>query len=136
MTILDNSQKQKGFFDLTGRFPFPSSRGNNYILVLYDFDSNAILAEPIANRTTGEIKRAWELLHEKLRSRGVPPKTYVMDNEASKELKKAILKHKIQYQLTPPHIHRINAAEMAIQTFKNHFLAGLSSVDSSFPIAE
>ena len=68
----------------------PSSRGNNYILVLYDFDSNAILVEPIANRTAGEIKRAWEILHNTLTSRGVPPKTYVMDNEASKELKKPL----------------------------------------------
>ena len=32
--------------DLPGRFPFHSSRGMNYISVLYDFDSKAILAEP------------------------------------------------------------------------------------------
>jgi hypothetical protein len=32
----------------------------------------------------------------------------------------------IKYQLVPPHIHRRNAAERAIRTFKNHFIAGLS----------
>ena len=43
-----------------------------------------------------------------------------MDNEAANELK-AILKYKLSYQLTPPHIHCINAAERAIHTFKNNF---------------
>ena len=45
--IIDPKQLKKGFFDLTGRFPYTSSRGNNYIFVLYDFDSNAILATPL-----------------------------------------------------------------------------------------
>ena len=57
-----------------------------------------------------------------------------MDNEASNVLKQTMLKYKINYQLTPPHMHRINAAERAIHTFKNHYLAGLASVDPSFPI--
>lgn len=34
----------KSYSDLTGRFPIPSSRGNEYILVAYDYDLNAILA--------------------------------------------------------------------------------------------
>jgi hypothetical protein len=34
----------------------------------------------------------------------------------------------IAYQLVPPHCHRRNAAERAIPTFKEHFVAGLSSV--------
>jgi hypothetical protein len=40
----------------------------------------------------------------------------------------------IAYQLVPPHCHRRNAAERAISTFKEHFLAGLSSVYPSFPL--
>jgi hypothetical protein len=34
----------------------------------------------------------------------------------------------------PPHCHRRNAAERAIRTFKEHFVAGLSSVDPAFPL--
>jgi hypothetical protein len=34
----------------------------------------------------------------------------------------------------PPGIHRRNAAERAIRTFKNHFIAALCSVDKNFPI--
>ena len=40
----------------------------------------------------------------------------------------------MQYQLTPPHIHRRNMAERAIHTFKNHFISGLCSVDKTFPL--
>ena len=57
-----------------------------------------------------------------------------MDNEASKDIKQAILQHKINYQLTPLNTRRINVAERTIRTFKNHFIAGLASVDRAFPI--
>jgi len=40
----------------------------------------------------------------------------------------------IEYQLTPPDVHRRNAAERAIRTFKNHFVAGLCSLDPNFPL--
>ena len=34
----------------------------------------------------------------------------------------------------PPHLHRTNAAERAIATFKDHFIAGLASIDPAFPM--
>ena len=40
----------------------------------------------------------------------------------------------IDFQLTPVGLHRRNKAERAIQTFKNHFMAGLCSVDPDFPL--
>jgi hypothetical protein len=40
----------------------------------------------------------------------------------------------VEYQLVPPHCHRRNAAERAIRTFKEHFLAGLATVDPTFPM--
>ena len=73
---------------------------------------------------------------KKLTQCGVQPSTYIMDNEAAVELKQAIIKHHINYQLTQPHIHCINEAERAIRTFKNHFLSGLATVDPTFPINE
>ena len=59
-----------------------------------------------------------------------------MDNEASAELKQAMLSKSILYQLVLPHIHRTNLAERAIQMFKNHFKAGFASVDPKFPARE
>jgi hypothetical protein len=34
------------YTDKTGRFPVVLSKGNKYIMILYDYDSNAILAQP------------------------------------------------------------------------------------------
>ena len=45
--IYDVEEMMKTYTDLTGRFPRQSSRGNNYIFVAYNYDGNAILAEPI-----------------------------------------------------------------------------------------
>ena len=59
-----------------------------------------------------------------------------MDNEASSDLKTAMQSISIKYELVPPHIHRRNAAERAIWTFKNHFIAGLASLDPNFPMAQ
>jgi hypothetical protein len=39
----------------------------------------------------------------------------------------------VEYQLVLPHCHRCSAAERAIRTFKEHFVEGLSSVDTTFP---
>jgi hypothetical protein len=49
-------------------------------------------------------------------------------------LRNYLTKQGIHYQLTPPHINRRNNAEREIQTFKNHFIAGLCSVDTTFPL--
>ena len=44
--IIPFNVKIKGFSDLTGALPHKSSRGNLYVVVLYDYGSNKILAEP------------------------------------------------------------------------------------------
>lgn len=67
---------------------------------------------------------------------GRKPSLYILDNECSNELKLALTKHKIDFQRVPPHVHRRNAAERAIQTYKNHFLAGLASADPQYPSNE
>ena len=59
-----------------------------------------------------------------------------MDNEASTDLKSAMTKYKLTYQLVPPSMHRRNAAEKAIRTYKNHFITGLTLLDPDFPMPE
>ena len=56
-----------------------------------------------------------------------------MDNEVSQDLKTAIGKEAATYQLVPPHVHRRNAAERAIKTFKNHLLGCLATCDCDYP---
>ena len=128
--------KHRAYGDLTGRFPVKSSRGNQYFLIIYDYDSNAILIEPLTSKTAGNIQKAWLKINNKLKRSGAQPNMYIMDNEASSDLKYALTKNNINYQLVPPHNHRRNAAERAIRTFKNHFLAILAGADSNYPISE
>ena len=65
---------------LTGPFPQRSSSGNQYLLIGYHYDGNAIIATPIKNRHAAIITTAWKHLHSKFTAAGVPPSTYVMDN--------------------------------------------------------
>jgi hypothetical protein len=124
----------KIFTDQPGKFIAPSSTGNNYIFILYDYDSNAILAHPMPNRTAGSILAAYKHLHALLVKAGRTPRLQRIDNECSESLQQFMASQGISYQLVPPGMHRRNAAERAIRTFKNHFIAGLSSTDSNFPI--
>ena len=58
----------------------------------------------------------------------------ILYNEVSIYLKRTIVKYWCaNYQLLPPNIHRRNSAEIAIRTFKAHFLAVLAGVDTNFP---
>ena len=92
-------------------------------MIAYDYDSNNILAEPIKSRTSLHIKNAYQKMRKLLCSRGLTPRTHVLDNECSKVLKEYMEEENETFQLVPPHLHRRNAAERAIQTFKNHFIA-------------
>jgi hypothetical protein len=57
-----------------------------------------------------------------------------INNSLSAALTIFFIANDVAYQLVPPHCHRRNAAERAIRTFKEHFVAGLSSVYPTFPL--
>ena len=120
--------------DQTGKFVVASSAGNNYVLVVYDYDSNSILVEPMRSRTGPCILTAFQTVHAGLVAAGLRPQLHRLDNECSAALKKFLHKADVDYQLVPPRLHRRNAAERAICTFKNHFIARLCSVDKNFPL--
>ena len=118
--------------DQTGRFPILSNKGNQYIMLMYDYDSNDILVHPMKNRTATEIINAFTFLYERLCRAGLKPRFHKLDNEAPKKLTTKLNDEKIDYQQVPPHIHRRNPAERAIRTLKHHFIAGLCSTDPNF----
>ena len=68
--IVELNHKAKSYMDLTGRFPHQSLRGNNYLFVCYNYDSNAILVEPLNNREADTIISAWKKCHERLTKKG------------------------------------------------------------------
>jgi hypothetical protein len=118
----------------TGRFPMVSSKGNKYIIILYDYDSNAILAQPIKDRTAPELLKAFQFMEQELVARGLKVKLMKIDNGASKLLKAYLHQQDITFQLVPPYSNRRNSAERAIRSFKDHLIAGLCSTDKSFPM--
>jgi hypothetical protein len=122
------------YTDQTGRFPVVSSKGNKYIIILYDYDRNVILAQPIKDRTAPELLRAFQVLEQELVARGLTPKLMELDNEASKLLKTFLHQQNITFKLIPPYSHRRNAAERAIRSSKDQLIAGLCSTDKSFPM--
>jgi hypothetical protein len=58
----------------------------------------------------------------------------MMDNECSAAVKKYTKSENINIQLVPLHNHRVNAAEHAIATFKEHFIAALATMDTHCPL--
>ena len=90
--MFHSSKEGMGYADLTGRFPYRSSRGNAYIMVAYNYDSNAIKMKAIKNREAEKITSTWIELNEEFHAAGVQPKKYILDNECSAELKAALIK--------------------------------------------
>jgi hypothetical protein len=118
----------------TGRFPKKSSLGNQYVMVLVEIDSSAILVESMKNCTSVKMIRAYQHLIDRLKTAGIEPQRHVLDNKCSVELKDTIMKNNMTFQLVSPHDHCQNIAEKAIQTFKVHFIAILCGTDKSFPL--
>ena len=135
-SIIPMSPTGLGYTDPAGRFPYRSTRGNEYIFISYNYDANAILATAMKDRTAPSIVHAWQELHNIYKKAGCAPDIYLQDNEISKLMKDTFMEEKIAFQLVPPGNHRANAAERAIQTFKSHFISGLAGVDPKFSLGQ
>eukprot|EP00804_Cyclotella_cryptica_P002928 CCRYP_013287-RA/>CCRYP_013287-RA protein AED:0.38 eAED:0.38 QI:0/0/0/1/1/1/2/0/632 len=123
------------FTNQTGKYPQRSQEGNNYIVVMVEINSSAILVEPIKNRTDAELTQAYSVLMLRLQQAGVTPRKHVLDNEVSSAVKDLIRDtYKMTLELVPPGFHRRNAAEVGICNFKLHFLSILAGVADDFPL--
>ena len=132
---LQHDFDKKLYTDQTERFPYTSFKGNQYVMAAFDANgSNGIFAEPTRNRSAGSMLEAYEQIVAQLPKGEARPTVHILDNECSKEFKQAILDNDMTYQLVPPHDHRRNAAEKAIQIFKDHFVAVLCGTDENFPM--
>ena len=124
----------KLFSDQTGQFPYKSSRGNQYIMVAYNRDSNIILVEPMKSRAEHELLRAMTKIHEHLKNRGLYLQLQILGNKYPALIKQYFRTEKITYQLVPPNLHHNNATEKAIGSFKDHLTAIICSCDPQFPM--
>jgi hypothetical protein len=112
-TIIESGQIHS---DLRVRFPTTSSKGNTYMLVLYYYDTNNVLTEPMKSRGYQEMVRAYNKLIQDLVGHGFKPRLQRLDNKCSSALRSLLNQHDIQFQLAPSHMHCHNAAERAFHS--------------------
>jgi hypothetical protein len=120
--------------NLTGLFPFMSLDGSVCFFVLYHYETNMILATPVVGLDNKSIFNAYKMQFDNLTSKGYKLKINIMDNQATKHIKEFLMDQQCQLQLVEPHNHRLNAAKRAIQTFKDAFIAALTTTNSDFPL--
>eukprot|EP00804_Cyclotella_cryptica_P004885 CCRYP_004953-RA/>CCRYP_004953-RA protein AED:0.21 eAED:0.22 QI:0/0/0/1/0.5/0.33/3/0/1060 len=122
------------YTDATGALPAVTLEGNQYYLVAYAYDPNYIYATPLRNLRDESIMTAFDYVFQDLKSKGYNPTFNITDNQATNPIKAYLGTENCKWQFVEPNNHRVNAAERAIQTFKNHFISGLCSTDSNWPL--
>jgi hypothetical protein len=89
-------------------------------------------AGPIPGLDDISIFNTYKMQFEGLASKGFKPKINIMENQENKHIKAFLTKQQCKLQLVEPHNHRMNAAERAIQIFKDAFIAVLATTNSKF----
>jgi hypothetical protein len=87
---LKDKAQLKMYSNLTGQFLKKSSHGNQYIMVLIELDSNAILVQAVKNCMSGEMIHSYHTLEDRLYRAGIQPKMHLLDNKCSTEFKEQI----------------------------------------------
>ena len=77
---------------------------------------------------------AYKDMYEELEEKGFKHILNETAIKCSKAVQDYIISQNVDWLLVEPDNHRVNAAKRAIQTFKNHFISGLYSVDAGFPL--
>ncbi len=101
---------------------------------MYVYKANTILATLIAGLDDTSIYNAYKSNFEELTRIEFKLKLNVMDNQATNHIKTILTKEECKLQLVSPHNQRVNAAEQAIQTFKDALIAALAKTDCVFPL--
>ena len=99
---------------------------------MYVYDYNAILTTVMKIRSDREVIRFFTYLTEDLKIHGIDPCFNFMNNDASTALKITMTSVNIHYHSVTPNNQRSKTVERDIQTFKNHFIAGMCSVEKDF----
>jgi hypothetical protein len=95
---LPTAPTSKYYTDQSRQFPCTSSSGNNYLLLVYHYDTNCILAEPIPNRKANSIVAGHKQIVKRLRLAGVECSFVMLDNECSHALEELFHSKAIKHQ--------------------------------------
>ena len=83
MAAIIEAPAGKKYGELTGQYQNISSSGNQYILVVCDYDLNAIIGEALKSRHKGDILNVYRNVHKQLSNNVEKPQIQTLDNEAS-----------------------------------------------------
>jgi hypothetical protein len=118
--------------DATGRFPFPTKSGWNYLLI--STMNGYVHLELMANRQKKEeYLRVYQSTYDFYKSKGKTLTTQRLDNETSFALESFLRLEQVEVQYAPPGIHRQNPSERAIRHIKNALIAMCVTTDPAFP---
>ena len=104
------------------------------MIIYYNYDINYIHVKLLTSRSKEQLLQAYKRAHKFFNACGLPSQFLYLDNKTSALVKQYLHNNNIIYQLAPAGDHRRNAAEWAIQTFKNHFLSALATLHPKFPL--
>ena len=133
MTFDNTERKHTVSTDLPGCYPITSARGHKYIFLMVGYDSNYIHAVPIKSRKAEALMEGFNECYNVLRDNRFEANLVRLDYEVSKLLIDSITTNKLTYQLASLGDHRMNYAERAIQTYKNHFISAFQDTNPTFP---
>ena len=121
------------YFDATGKFPFTSYCGAVYVLICVY--KNYIHAETMNDRSAPSYVTAYRAAFAFFHKLGHVFSVARLDNETSAPLEAFLdVEAKVDHEFISAGSHRSNKAERSIQTWKNHYIAGVASVDPDFPM--
>ena len=121
------------YADLTGKFLITSIHDIKEMFITYDWTSNAVLTTPIKEAKVETIVECLKNNITYLSKRGFKPVYNIIDNVATKAINTHPESKNIKVQFVTLYNHRVNTAERAIQTFKNHTISGLCICEKQFP---
>jgi hypothetical protein len=75
--------KDTMYMDQMGQFPFVSSLGNRYIMILYHVDSNSSWSKALKNNSKGKLILAHHCALVQMAQRGIVPRHQILNNQAS-----------------------------------------------------
>ena len=102
------------YSDHTVHFPCISSKVNQYIMIVYCVNQNVIIYQPMKIRPETELVTANTTIHQKLVTHGFKPQINYLYTKYPKALKTFMTEVDEKFQLTTPHIYRVNAAKWEI----------------------
>ncbi len=104
-------------------------------MVAYHHMANNILVQPFATKHDRHHLTAADTIMAHLQQQHLLVHTIILDNKASADYCRNITNkwHCCTYQLVPPDMHCRNSTECVIRTFKAHFIAILTDMDTAFP---